>query len=331
MMEERVPQRKIVTHNDFDGVVSAALVSRAEGVDRFLFAGPRTIAESRLTITAEDIVCDLPYPLECGLWFDHHEGNLEELKYRGIEPGSLPGRFALLDSCARVVYEYYRERVDFPEFYEQAVAEADLLDSFRFSSVEEWRRPTPGKIVDAAIKAQEGAPPQREAFLRWLVRKVRDFPLEEVAASPEIASAYEEYHQQEEEMLEIIRRQAAFAPEDPDREIIVLDFTSYPRQPRVIKKLAFLIYPEAKAVVEIRNLFRGGLKTTDLSVSMSLGISLAGREHRKNVGEIMRRLNIGDGHGGGGAGTVYCASKAEMLREKDRILGAIVSLWRSQG
>ncbi|MDZ7374267.1 MAG: hypothetical protein ONB23_09895 [candidate division KSB1 bacterium] len=330
MGEEVERQPKIVTHDDFDGVVSAALVSRALGVDCFVFAGPRTIAESRITITSQDIVCDLPYPLECGMWFDHHEGNLEELRYRGIDPATLAGSFALRDSCARVVYEYFRPRGCFPDFYEETVGEADVLDSFRFASIEEWRKPTPGKMVDAAIKAQEGSPRERSAFLRRLVRQVRDLPLGEVASTEEICRAYEEYHRQEEEMLQVIARQARFLPGDEGQEMVVLDFTDYARPPRVIKKLAFLLYPQAKAVLEVRNLMRGGLKTTDLSVSMSLGINLPGQGHGKDVGEIMRSLNIGDGHAGAAAGTVYCASKAEMLRAKEKLLAQILALWRAQ-
>ncbi len=46
--------------------------------------------------------------------------------------------------------------------------------------------------------------------------------------------------------------------------------------------------------------------------------------------EIMRELNIGDGHAGAGAGTVSCGSKAEMLGEKDRLVKEILKLWKSQ-
>ena len=95
---------KIVTHNDFDGIVSAAVCARALGVGKILFAGPMTILRSQITITEKDVVCDLPYPLQCGLWFDHHEGNLQELEYRKIDPRSIPGRFGLKLSCSRVVF-----------------------------------------------------------------------------------------------------------------------------------------------------------------------------------------------------------------------------------
>jgi len=321
---------RIVTHNDFDGVVSAAIVSRAMGVDRFLFTGPRVIIDAKLAITARDIVCDLPCPLECGLWFDHHEGNLEDVRLRGIEPSSIPGRFEPRDSCARVVYDHFSPAGGLPPFYAATVDEADMLDGFHFTSMEDWRRETPGKVVDGAIQGLEGHPRDRDGFMRDVVRLLRDFPIDEVARRDEILQAYRRYAQQEERMLQTIRQQARFLADDPGNEIVVIDFTSFNKPPRMIKKLAFLLFPEAQAVVEVRNPMRGKVKSRDLSISMSLGICLSNAEHRRNVGEIMRELNIGDGHAGAGAGLVNCASKAEMMSEKERLLRDIMKIWKSQ-
>ena len=81
---------KIITHNDFDGIVSASICAWVLKIRKVLFAGPLTITRSQITITEKDVVCDLPYPLQCGLWFDHHEGNLQELEYRKIDPNRFP-------------------------------------------------------------------------------------------------------------------------------------------------------------------------------------------------------------------------------------------------
>jgi hypothetical protein len=63
---------------------------------------------------------------------------------------------------------------------------------------------------------------------------------------------------------------------------------------------------------------------------MSLSIN-GNREHRrKNIGEIMRTLNIGDGHPGAAAGMVRCASKQGMLKKKKDLLNQIFRLWASQ-
>ncbi len=84
--------------------------------------------------------------------------------------------------------------------------------------------------------------------------------------------------------------------------------------------MTYLLYPHALSVLEINNLFEKGIKTNSLSFSMSLGISLNLVEHGKNIGEIIRALNIGDGHPGAASGTVVCKSKPEMERRKKEII-----------
>jgi hypothetical protein len=63
---------------------------------------------------------------------------------------------------------------------------------------------------------------------------------------------------------------------------------------------------------------------------MSLSIHGNKQDQNKNIGEIMRSLNIGDGHPGAAAGTVRCQSKQEMLKKKKECLGQIFRHWSSQ-
>jgi len=161
--------KRIITHSDFDGVASAALCSHTMNITIITFTQPRIISDALISLTTEDIVCDLPYPLECGMWFDHHEGNLEDLNYRKIDPATIAGRFAVKDSCARVVYEYFLEKQTLPDFFKKLVDEADIIDSFNYSNIEDWRRETPGKIVDAAIKVTEDSQEVKWQFLKSLV------------------------------------------------------------------------------------------------------------------------------------------------------------------
>jgi oligoribonuclease NrnB/cAMP/cGMP phosphodiesterase (DHH superfamily) len=55
---------RIITHGDFDGVVSGAICSFVLGCDAFVFAGPGAITRAEVSIGPRDVVCDLPYPLE---------------------------------------------------------------------------------------------------------------------------------------------------------------------------------------------------------------------------------------------------------------------------
>lgn len=321
---------RIISHNDFDGIVSAALCSRVFGCERFVFTGPNSIIRAEISIDSDDIVCDLPFPLECGLWFDHHPGNLGELKLRGIDPAAVAGRFDEKPSCARVVYEYCIENGhELPVYFSETVSEADMIDSFDYTSVEEWRRETPGKLVDMSAKVFFPSPRESTKYLSHLVLLVRDRALTEVLEDRQVASNLERYREEERRMIEFLEDSVSFLPEDAGRELIILDFTHHKKHPRVVRNLAYLVHQTALGVLTVNPLFRGGRKTNDFSVSMSLSMNMTDRDHGKDIGEIMRSLNIGDGHVGAAAGLVHCSSKDEMLRRKRVLLQEIWKLWKS--
>ena len=321
---------KIVTHNDFDGIVSASICMWALKINKVIFAGPVTIAHSKITITEKDVVCDLPYPLQCGLWFDHHEGNLQELKYRNISLESISGRFDLKPSCSRVVYEYFSQRIEIPDYFLSSVEEADVIDSFSYPSIEEWRRETPGKKIDLTLKTRFSTIDEQNAYMRNLVRELRDRPIEEVSSLDFVEKRLKKYREEEEKMLRIIKESSFFLEQDERKEIVIIDLTPYQRRPHLFKNLAFLLFPEALGVLEIYSLLDQGVKSNHIGFSMSLSIVGNQKNLNKNIGEIMRCLNIGDGHPGAAAGQIRCRSKQEMLKKKKEILNQIFKLWSSQ-
>jgi len=320
---------RIVTHGDFDGLVSAAICSRMEGCERIVFTGPNSVARAEISIDSRDIVCDLPYPLEAGMWFDHHRGNLDALTLRGIDSSGIPGRFAEKPSCARVVFDYYTElNVTLPDHFEDTVCEADTIDSFDYRSVEEWRRETPGKLVDMSLKVYFPSPREKTKYYLHAVSLLREKPLSEMLRDEAVVGNLERYRVEEERMIEFLERSVSFLPQDEEREIVVLDFTHHKRRPRAVRNLVFLLHPASLAVLALNPLFRGGVKTNDFSVSLSLSMNLTGKEHGKDAGEIMRTLDIGDGHAGAAAGIVLSGTKEEMKRNKERTLFKIWRLWR---
>jgi oligoribonuclease NrnB/cAMP/cGMP phosphodiesterase (DHH superfamily) len=325
-----ITYEKIITHNDFDGIVSASICARMLRMERVIFTGPLTITKSQITITEKDVVCDLPYPLQCGLWFDHHEGNYQELDYRKIDPKLIPGRFDLKPSCSRVVYEYFSERAELPSYFLMAVEEADVIDSFSYASIEEWRRETPGKVIDWTLKVRFASTEEQVSHMKSLVQQLRDGPMDEVSNLPFVQKRLKQYLEEEGKMLRVIQNASYFLEPDKLREMVIIDLTPYHRRPHLIKNLAFLLYPEALGVLEVYNLMDLGVKSNNLGVSMSLSINGNRQNHSKNIGDIMRTLNIGDGHPGAAAGTARCKSKQEMLKKKKEILNRIYELWSSQ-
>ena len=321
---------RVVTHFDFDGVVCAALCSHIYGMENIFFTGPRDIANRRFPINERDIVTDLPYPSECGMWFDHHPGNLDDLAYRGIEVEDIPGRFRPDPSCARTVYDFFSEEWDLADYLADTVSETDIIDSFDYADIEDWRRPTPGKNVDAAIKAPHGDLRARNRFLKQLVLWIRDYPLEQIQNFREIVRLRALFEEKEQESLEIIRASNRFLEEDTNHELVIIDLTEYRVRPNIARHMAYLEFPDAKSAILVSNPVVDRRKTTNLGFSMSLAVNMNYEGHGKDVGEIMRKLNMGDGHAGAGAGVLNCATKEEMLRTREETLKEIFEIWQGQ-
>jgi hypothetical protein len=257
------PER-IVTHSDFDGLVSAAICSYVTGCGRIIFTGPSSIARAEISIDLRDIVCELPYPLECGIWFDHHAGNREELRLRGIDIESIPGSFSEERSCARVIHNYYSGGGEnLPAYFDNTVAEADTIDSFDYQSIEQWREETPGKLVDMSIKASFPDARIRTKYYSLLVSLIRDMPLEDVISEDEVENYIAEYRREEGKIIELIDKCHLFYQEDLNREIIIVDVTGLRRKPRIIRNLAYLVHPSALASLLLVPIFRAGVKTND--------------------------------------------------------------------
>ncbi len=320
---------RIVTHDDFDGVVSAALVGYFLEIEKIAFAGPGDITNSRISTGASDIVCDLPYPLECGMWFDHHEANLEDVALRGIEQETISGLRKPAQSCARVILEYFETEYEIDEELVEIVEASDRIDSYAYESIEDWRAERPENEIDRAIKLKAGTPAERREFLRWLVLSLMDESLETVAAQGDVTQRAELFRAEEEQMLKIIRQHLEYLGDE--REIILLDFSGHTRRVSVVKNLAQLFTPQALAVLQINSLFNRQVKINDLVFSMSLTITGTHHPARRDLGEIMRQLNIGSGHAGAASGLLRSRSKQEMLKAKERTLKAILDHWKKQG
>ena len=322
---------RIITHDDLDGLVSAALVSLATGVTRTFFTGPVSVQNGRTPTTESDIVCDLPCPVRVGMWFDHHPGNLEDLKLREVDPQQIPGKFDVQPSCARVVYEYFRGDHVFPAFMEDTVTATDRVDSFDYRTMAEWREPTSERLLSDAIFAASGDRRGYFPFLEKVLRLVKTGPLAHAVTDADVASMIERYRHMEENSLKLMEPDSRFHPLDLEKEVVIVDLTRHNRRPEVIRGAAFILHPEALAALLVTNHFAGGKKTNDLNFSMSLSFLMNRREHNKDIGEIMRELNIGDGHPGAAGGRIDCRSKDEMLKVKEETITRIIELWRGMG
>ena len=320
-MENNQEFSSIVTHFDLDGVASAALCSYIFNIEEIRFCGPSTV--DLQLVDNKTIICDLPYPRTCGLWFDHHIANKDELALRNIDVKELPGRLENKPSCMRVIYDFFVPEYNIEE-WEPFVKEVDVIDGFLYNSPEEWRKKTPGKILESSIKFNI----KDRQFLHQLTMMLRENDYIQASKDHDVLKRAEDFWKTEDSQIELIRRSATFLGDK--KEIIVLNLTEYQKPPAIQRNFAFTIYPESSAVIEIRCQYENGKKTNDLYFSMSLGFTDEHIKNKKNIGEIMRILNIGGGHAGAAAGQVKCNSKVERIKNLEKTLKDIGDIWESQ-
>src|SRR5688500_8216481 len=97
---------RLVTRGDLDGLTSAVLITMKEKIDEIALVHPQDITDKKFKIRSDDILANVPYDPNAGMWFDHHLLTDSNEK----PPPGFKGRHEIAPSAARLVYEYYLEK-----------------------------------------------------------------------------------------------------------------------------------------------------------------------------------------------------------------------------
>jgi hypothetical protein len=321
-------QQLIITHSDLDGIMSAAFLLYAFDYDDVKFTGPSSIEQGRIIITENDSVCDLPYPVICDMWFDHHPGNLEMVIQRGIKPEDISGRFAAKESCAEVVRDYLIEVEDITplDWWDASLINVNQIDAFKYKSVKEWREVNPERIISDALKATLSTQKEHEALMNYIVYAlVENNPLQ-VSKLPNVRAAYDIFRADEQKQFEFIMENISFHPSDSKHDWMILDLTFLKKVPRVNRQVAFMVHPDAKAVIVLTRVVHNGIPTHDINVSMSHGFYDS--EKLPDFGDMLRSLNIGSGHRGAASGKIACDNPKDMFKKRDEFLAKTITCWQ---
>lgn len=318
----------ILTHTDFDGVVSGALLSLAGKISFVRFLSNKQIWYENLT--GSEIIADLPCPWKCRLWFDHHESNLKEMKERGIEPEKIPGRFQIADSCAQIIYDFYPPET-FPAYFEGVVRETSIIDSMKYSSLEEWLGETPVKLL--ANTVQLFPDEDYRKFLQYLLSLLKFLKTtepEKIIAVEPVKRRLQKYATYRNDSVQIIKNCYAFHKTDTEKKIAILDLTESKSPARIDKNFFYMIDPDADGVLLINSIFKNNLKTNDLKLSMGINFMKSGRLKNLNLARIFEDLGIGGGHPKTAGGIINASSKLDRLEKKEEITEKIIRQWYMQ-
>jgi len=277
----------IITRGDFDGLVCSVLLTEVETVNTIRFAHPREMQQRKVSVTNQDIIVNLPYHPDCGMWFDHHISE----QVRGSKPESFKGAYGLAPSCARLVYEYYKK----PEWerFHGLLAETDKIDSAQLN-LNDILRPEGWVRVSNTVDPRSGFAASREYFLN-LVDWIKEHTIEEILNLDDVRDRVREYFKQQEEYKKALADKSTL-----EGGVVITDFRGVRAVPVGSRFLVYAIFPRARVAVRV---FDG--PTADM-VTIAVGHSIINRGCKVDVGNLMAEYG-----GGGHVGAGTCAVTKE--------------------
>jgi hypothetical protein len=235
----------------FDGIVSAVLVwdflENARGwVVGDLCPVSYAMRPSWLNqqLPERSAVVDFLYHPGAAFWADHHattflSPELREHYDKRNDPCIIYDPLA--DSCAGLLWTHFTTVFKYQnDRYRDLVRWAKKTDSASYASVREaLSSREPALRINASLVYGDS-----DSYSAFLVRKLRETPLEFVASLPEVASRYERYQRDLAEALEIFRSAARL-----EGDIVVFDIDA--KNAFVPRYAPYEFFPKARYSVGI--------------------------------------------------------------------------------
>ena len=105
---------RLVTRGDLDGLTCSVLITSVEKIESIELVHPQALTDGKFEVHDGDVLANLPYHPRCALWFDHHQ--LVDANPKPAE--AFQGRYGLAPSTARLVHDYYVEKLG-PRVFER--------------------------------------------------------------------------------------------------------------------------------------------------------------------------------------------------------------------
>ena len=132
---------RLLTRSDFDGLVCAVFLSIKGIIDSYEFVHPKDIQDESIEITSDDVLANVPYHRNCGIWFDHHASEDERLEMEKLD---FEGASYYSASAAQVVWDYYGGEKTFGDHFIPLLEAVNKTDSANLSideivNAEQWK------------------------------------------------------------------------------------------------------------------------------------------------------------------------------------------------
>ena len=273
---------KAIIRGDLDGIVCATLLKAAQMVDTVEMVRIRDILEGKITITQDDIVCNLPFQPEAYMWFDHHssEALRNEKSDNYIIVPDAP-------SAARVVYDYYGGSERFPNSWDGMMVAVDKGDSAQFSK-REILNPEGWDLLNFLMDARTGLGRFHDfsvsnyQLMMDLIEYCKDNDIDAILKLGDVDERIRLFKHHEAKAKEQIKRCSTV-----QENLVVLDLREEDIIYAVNRFMIYALFPETNISIHVM----WGLKKQN--TVFAIGKSILNRSSNTNIGELC--LNYGGG------------------------------------
>lgn len=298
-------QFRLLTRSDFDGLVCAILLKELGMLGEIKFVHPKDMQDGIVEVTECDILTNLPYVESCHLCFDHHSS--EEIRNRGKETDN----YILqpdAGSAARVVYDYFGGREQFPNIREEMIHAVDKADSANFTRDEildakGW--PLLSFLMDArtGLGRFHHFRVSNYQLMMDLIEYCKDHTIDEILQLPDVQERVELFNSHQGPFKEQLRRCGT-----QHQNLVVLDLRNEKTIFTGNRFMIYAIFPQTNISIHV---LWGKQKQNTV---FSIGKSILDRSCSTNVGELCLKYG-GGGHEAAGTCQVPHEDAERVLAE----------------
>ena len=291
---------RLVTRGDLDGLTSAVLITMKEPIDEIALVHPQDITDKKFKIRPDDILANVPYDPNAGMWFDHHLLTDSNEK----PPADFKGRHKIAPSAARLVYDYYLERnPNDPDLLRLAplVDETDRLDGALLTP-EDVENPQGYILLGYTIDSRTGLGSFEGYFLK-LVEWLKTMSIDEVLRQPDVKERVDRIRADSAEFARLLKRNSFQL-----NNVVVTDLREIDRLPAGNRFLIYRLFPESNVSLRVH------WGPSRHSVIAAVGHSIFNRTCNTSVGELMSKYG-GGGHRGAGTCVLPLDKAADAIEE----------------
>ncbi|MCL2604977.1 MAG: exopolyphosphatase [Defluviitaleaceae bacterium] len=295
----------LLTRSDFDGLACAVLLREIGLIGTWTFVHPKDLQDGLVKVTPNDILANVPYVKGCGMWFDHHTSEWT----RTGRPEGFVGSLREVDSAARVVYDYFKDRHDLSKF-DTMLDIVDRVDAGKLTA-EELLHPTGWVLLGFIMDPRTGLGRFRDfkisnyQLMEALIEYCRTMNIEEIMEIPDVKERAEFYLAQAELFVQMVKKHTAI-----HGNVIVNDLRGVETIYVGNRFIVYSLYPEQNIsmwIVDGRN---------KINCAIAVGYSILNRTATVNVGDLLL------GYGGGGHKQVgTCQVPYE---ESDKVIAELI-------